>query len=72
MLVLSRDLHEKIWIGDDICIEIVRIDATKVRVGIIAPKHVPIRRSELPPDIKFKAVEQHLKDNNGQERLPQL
>jgi carbon storage regulator len=72
MLVLSRKLHEQICIGDDISIEIVRIDATKVRVGIIAPKDIPIRRRELPIDAKFKAVEQQLRDNNGQARLPQL
>ena len=47
MLVLSRKLGEKIFIGDNICITIVNIDRGKIRLGIEAPKEVQIARSEL-------------------------
>lgn len=47
MLVLSRKLGEKIHIGDNICITIVDIDRGKIRVGIEAPRDVPIYREEL-------------------------
>ena len=42
MLVLSRKLGEKIYIGDNICITVVDIDRGKIRLGIEAP-----RRSHL-------------------------
>lgn len=47
MLVLSRKLGEVIRIGDDIVITIVDIDRGKIRVGIEAPRKVPIFRKEL-------------------------
>jgi carbon storage regulator len=47
MLVLSRKLGEKIFIGDTICITVVDIDRGKIRLGIDAPKDVPIAREEL-------------------------
>ncbi len=47
MLVLSRKLGEKICIGDNICLTIVDIDRGKVRLGIEAPRSVPVYRQEL-------------------------
>ncbi len=49
MLVLSRKLGEKIHIGNNICITVVDIDRGKVRLGIEAPRDVPVFRSELLP-----------------------
>jgi carbon storage regulator len=49
MLVLSRKLGEKIFIGDNICITVVDIDRGKIRLGIEAPRTVPIYRQELLP-----------------------
>lgn len=47
MLVLSRKCGEKIQIGDQISISIVKIDGGKVRIGIEAPPDVQILREEL-------------------------
>jgi carbon storage regulator len=49
MLVLSRKLGEKIQIGEDISITVVDIDRGKIRLGIEAPRDVPIFRQELLP-----------------------
>jgi carbon storage regulator len=49
MLVLSRKLGEKIFIGDNICITVVDIDRGKIRLGIEAPREVAIYRQELLP-----------------------
>ena len=49
MLVLSRKLGEKIFIGENICITVVDIDRGKIRIGIEAPRDVPIFRQELLP-----------------------
>ena len=47
MLTLTRKTGENILIGNDIVVEIKEIRGGKVRVGIIAPKSVPIYREEL-------------------------
>ncbi len=47
MLVLSRKCNEVIMIGDDIEITIVDIRGGKVRVGINAPKEIPVHRKEV-------------------------
>jgi carbon storage regulator len=49
MLVLSRKLGEKICIGENICITVVDIDRGKIRLGIEAPRDVPVFRQELLP-----------------------
>jgi carbon storage regulator len=52
MLVLSRHRDEEIVIGDDIVITIVDIRGDKVRLGIDAPKGVPVHRREVYEAIK--------------------
>ena len=47
MLVLNRKFGQKIHVGDDIILTIVRIDRNSIRIGIEAPADVPIRRDEL-------------------------
>lgn len=47
MLVLSRKTSERILIGDEIAITIVRIGPNSVRIGIEAPKDMNIVREEL-------------------------
>jgi carbon storage regulator len=47
MLVLSRKLGEKICIGQNIYLTVVDIERGKVRLGIEAPRDVPIYRQEL-------------------------
>lgn len=47
MLVLSRKVGEKIYIGENIAVTVVEVDRGKVRIGIEAPRDVPIRREEL-------------------------
>lgn len=47
MLVLSRQRDESIIIGDNIVITVVDIRGDKVRLGIDAPKEVPVHRQEV-------------------------
>lgn len=58
MLVLSRKLGEKIYIGENICITVVDIDRGKIRLGIEAPRDVPIYRQELLPLHQQQALAQ--------------
>jgi carbon storage regulator CsrA len=48
MLVLTRKVKERIQIGDDISITVVRIKGRTVRLGIDAPSHLRVKREELP------------------------
>ena len=50
MLVLSRKVGDRILIGKDVWITVVQIAGDKVRIGIEAPKDVPIIRQEILPD----------------------
>jgi carbon storage regulator len=47
MLVLTRRIDERLLLGDDITITIVSIQGNAVRIGIEAPRNVPIIREEL-------------------------
>jgi len=47
MLVLSRQRDESIMIGDDVEIIIVDVRGDKVRLGITAPKSIPVHRREI-------------------------
>lgn len=47
MLVLSRKKNESIIINNDITVTVVEIRGDKVRLGIVAPKEVPVHRQEV-------------------------
>ena len=50
MLVLSRKESEKIMLGEDIVLTIVRVTGDRVRLGIEAPDDMLILRKELQPE----------------------
>jgi carbon storage regulator len=47
MLIITRRAGEKIMLGDDIVVEVMEIVGSTVRVGIQAPRAVPVYREEL-------------------------
>lgn len=47
MLILSREKGESIMIGDDVEIIIINVRGGKVRLGITAPKKIPVHRREI-------------------------
>src|SRR5436309_2768846 len=57
MLVLSRKKNESIVINNDIIITVVEIRGDKVRLGIVAPKDVPVHRQEV-----YEAIHGHRPD----------
>jgi carbon storage regulator len=50
MLVLSRKLGEKIVIGDNIVLTVVAIKGNQIRLGVEAPRKLPVWRGELIAD----------------------
>ena len=47
MLVLTRKLGEEIVIGDNIRVKVVAVQSDRVRLGIAAPRSVPVDRLEV-------------------------
>ena len=68
MLVLSRKVGEKIWIGDSISVTVVRISGGGVRIGIEAPDDFAIVREELKT--KIEAQESEPAPSNPSTRNP--
>lgn len=55
MLVLTRHRNEQILIGDNVVITIVDIRGDKVRLGIEAPREIPVHRQEVADRIRETA-----------------
>jgi carbon storage regulator len=60
MLVLTRKSNQSIMIGDDIELTVLRIIGEKVRIGIQAPRDVPILRTEL-----YEAIQSEPEQTSG-------
>lgn len=56
MLVLSRKRNESVVINDQIVVTVVEVRGDKVRLGIQAPRDVPIHRSEIMAAIQQAAA----------------
>ena len=52
MLVLTRKTNQSIMIGDDIEISVLAVMGEKVRIGIEAPRSVPVFRKEVYIEIQ--------------------
>ena len=66
MLVLSRKKNESIVINNEITIVVVEIRGDKVRVGVEAPREVPVHRREV-----YDAIQRNNHDGQGIEPTEQ-
>jgi carbon storage regulator len=47
MLIITRRPGEKVMVGDDVVVEVIEISGSNVRIGITAPRSVPVYREEI-------------------------
>ena len=66
MLVLTRNIGESIVIQDNIVISILGVDRGQVKVGIEAPREIPVHRIEVHRKIQAEK-EANLGSNEGRE-----
>ena len=56
MLVLSRKLEESIMIGDEIEIKVISVQGETVKLGITAPRSIPVHRKEVYEEIERENI----------------
>ena len=56
MLVLTRKTNQSIMIGDEIEVSVLAVSREKVRLGITAPREVPVFRKEVYLSIKNESA----------------
>jgi carbon storage regulator len=52
MLILTRRVNETVMIGDEITVTVLSINNNQVRLGVNAPRHVPVHREEIYEKIR--------------------
>ena len=52
MLILTRNISQKIKIGDDVTVTVLGVQGNQVRLGVNAPKDVAVHREEIALKIK--------------------
>lgn len=57
MLILTRRIGETVIIGDEISVTVLSINGNQVRVGVNAPRDVPVHREEIYERIKRNEAE---------------
>jgi carbon storage regulator len=63
MLVLTRKSNQSIMIGDDIEVSVLAIMGEKLRIGIQAPREIPVFRKEVYLEIQQERLADSSKDD---------
>jgi carbon storage regulator len=66
MLVLTRKSNQSIMIGDDIEVSVLAITGEKVRIGIHAPRDVPVYRKEVYVEIQQESAAKSAPNHRAQ------
>lgn len=72
MLVLTRKMDEAILIGEDIKITIVEIQGDKVKLGIEAPRELPVLREEIYSAVREENRQAMLNSQGIQDLVKQV
>jgi carbon storage regulator len=66
MLIITRRAGERIMLGDDVVVHVMEVVGNSVRIGIDAPRSVPIYREEI-----WHAVKEGFRRDSGRETVPE-
>ncbi len=64
MLILTRNISQKIKIGDDVTVTVLGVQGNQVRLGINAPKNVAVHRQEIFDRIQREKSGKDAEGNN--------
>ncbi len=67
MLVLTRTSNQSIMIGDDIEVSVLSIMGEKVRIGIQAPRNIPVFRKEVYLEIQQERAAEHQAEGGAEQ-----
>jgi carbon storage regulator len=56
VLIITRKPGQRIMLGDDVTIEVLEVGGSSVRLGIAAPRSLPVYREEIWTAVKERAV----------------
>jgi carbon storage regulator len=59
MLILTRKANETLTVGDDVTVTILGVKGNQVRIGVNAPKEIPVHREEVYNRIKAEKQQDH-------------
>lgn len=64
MLILTRRVGETLMVGDEVTVTVLGVKGNQVRIGVNAPKDVPVHREEIYERIKRE--DHHTTNASGQ------
>lgn len=62
-LILARNVGETIRIGDNIDVTVLSVKGGQVRIGVTAPKELPVHRQEIYDKIQVQGAQESVKDS---------
>lgn len=61
MLILTRRVGETLMVGDDVTVTVLGVKGNQIRIGVNAPKDIPVHREEI-----FQRIQREKKSGDNQ------